>query len=128
MIQANELRIGNWVTFDEDGFDQMVKVVEVSENDFRAEGDQVYPPYDTVYEPIPLTPEILEKCGFVLRPMRQSIWVHGVLQLWMGNNSRKIAYLYNGDSAEYIPNTVTSLHQLQNLYFALTGQELNVQL
>jgi len=75
--------------------------------------------------PIPLTPEILEKCGF-----EKGYDVYS-------KDSFEIAYIINGfDEVGYVliinkeAESVIFhyLHQLQNLYFALTGQELDTNL
>ena len=63
--------------------------------------------------PIPLTPEILEKCGFENSYKFGMVW-HNYL--------KRYAVVVNGESIENVPQ---NLHQLQNLYFALTGTELN---
>jgi hypothetical protein len=87
-------------------------------------------------KPIPLTPEILEKCGFK----------------WNGDKGKVLYYFFNGiritmptcslsilrscDKAGESQNgwcgtslgdslDIKYLHQLQNLFFALTGTELN---
>ena len=52
-MKASELRVGNWVT---DEFGDQVQVFEVNEI------------YASVYEPIPLTHKIVEKCGFEYIP------------------------------------------------------------
>jgi len=77
------------------------------------------------YEPIPLTPEVLEKCGF---HKQNNAWVPEGHEskgyttwdftIWDGGRGE---YYYN--SAEF-PTPLQFLHQLQNLYFALTGEEL----
>lgn len=69
--------------------------------------------------PIPITPEILERCGF--SQFKTSVWRNGRLQ-WVGS----LVYLKNEDTDEcyYIPTIVDYLHQLQNLYYSLTNQEL----
>jgi hypothetical protein len=76
-------------------------------------------PIDEIH-PIPLTKEILLKCGFEILPwgyVKKSSMDFGIrLNLKTfnyevsGNNSVKIQYL----------------HQLQNLYFALTNEELKI--
>ena len=112
MIQANELRIGNYV-YDVGG--QPSKVVRLTEEKIP------------LASPIPLTPEILEKAGFNLQPQRISMWQRGRVKIWMGNNA--IAYLKHEDKDEsYYIGECKSLHQLQNLYFALTGEELPIEL
>jgi hypothetical protein len=86
-------------------------------------------------KPIPLTPEILEKCGFekdadpynwanpdwdIYRIKRMSIGVKEGMFAWY-NRSDDDFY------SSYYPE-LKFLHQLQNLYFSLTGEELEVKL
>lgn len=66
-------------------------------------------------EGIPLTPEILEKCGFV--QTSAATFGNGIIGIYFGEGE----YFYNHGKGKY-------LHQLQNLYFALTGEELNCPL
>jgi hypothetical protein len=115
-MESNELRIGNWA--EHDGQPVKVKVLHL----LTAYRDPEY------FAPIPLTPEILEKAGFkkfnnawVLsdyNPLNHFGWD---FTIW----DEKGDYRYN--SAEFIPE-LKSLHSLQNLYFALTGTELNINL
>jgi len=84
--------------------------------------------------PIPLTPEILEKAGF-----KWEIFYQGFYNKAMSNNSHS-PYIILESSLDGIYKIVmfrTSmkigvslqyLHQLQNLYFSLTGEELNINL
>jgi hypothetical protein len=76
------------------------------------------------YEPIPLSPEILEKCGFYkfnnawkLVSDKNKGYTTWIFTIWDNDGE----YSYN--SAEFNP-VLTSLHQLQNLYFSLCGEEL----
>jgi len=116
-MKANELRIGNYVM--KDGYEIIVSPYNISEL-------YVVVPLDE-YEPIPLTEEWLIKFGFdeyesdvnVRRFYDKTIWLccykHGFngywLRYYMGPSVQKLIYV----------------HQLQNLYFALTGQELNYE-
>jgi len=73
-------------------------------------------------EPIPLTPELFEKYGFVESsdmPQGYRTWYNSVYIYWhkndvgfykVGQHSIKIYYL----------------HELQNVYFSLTGKELKI--
>lgn len=58
-MKANELMIGDWVRND---FGEIQKVVELHENGAMLSYNDIYS-YDLL-EPIPITPEILEKNGF----------------------------------------------------------------
>lgn len=57
-MKANELMIGDWVLYD----DRIVHILDVMEN-YIYELKDGYKPVNLA-EPIPLTPEILEKNGF----------------------------------------------------------------
>ena len=130
MINANELRIGNWVHHFDDGNIQTKSVdINLAENK-NHEND---------YNPIPLTPEILEKCGFATRddsgiiyyelsipkdniaPHGSNVYELSGLRLAGSLDTITISYTVNN---HWAARNITSLHQLQNLYFALTSTEL----
>lgn len=139
MIQANELRIGNWY----------MAIHEESESYHQADADFIKdqslydenPDADEFSrgwnkEPVLLTPEILEKAGFERT-------VHQVSAAEYIDYRMEQFVLYplsNGDiEVEFWSATerldernfilaVKCLHQLQNLYFALTGKELEINL
>lgn len=122
MIAANQLRIGNWVKYHDD--DTLFKVVEIDTLGMRVENDEqnTWIEYDC-FSPIPLTPEILEKCGFAYWELdidctdpSDAYWVHRKFKFGIDNLSWTV---------QKIGVRVKYLHQLQNLYFALTGEELN---
>jgi len=115
MIPINELRIGNYIL--SDGI--IVKVTGLSDeyriwwkwhlgdNVYNADNDR-----EDQIDPIPLTMEILEKCGF------SGAWttINGLDGNLMGVKLPELEY------------EIKYVHQLQNLYFALTGNELNITL
>lgn len=115
MIQANDLRIGSWI-LDKSG--KPAQIDEIKRHP-SCEKDFAYivsfgalhwgGGYVEDLNPIPLNPEILDKCK--------------VEQLGMN----KFIYTPNGWelSCSY---DVACLHQLQNLYWAITGNELSVDL
>lgn len=82
--------------------------------------------------PIPISPEILEKCGFVLnRNNELSIEINDIashLELMSGTGGfyyPSFTQTPQGDEERTVYfNRINSLHQLQNLYYALTGEEL----
>lgn len=126
MIQPNELRIGNWVQRPEDIRNSII------------DGDRIYFPIDHTmirdceyykenwaFEGIHLTPEILEKCGFV----RVSIGYNypgSVFSLYQSNNPNRqnILPCWNEQICSDVP--VKYLHQLQNIFHSLTGTELPI--
>ncbi len=92
MIDAKELRIGNWIDyfFSDKGYEP-IRVLEISEGDEFSD-----------CEPIVLTHKILDKLN-----------IPGDTLTFIANAETR----FNND-AKY-------LHQLQNLYYALTGEELD---
>ena len=73
---------------------------------------------DERYEPIPLTPEILETCGFVFESGIDYVIKETGFAVYFDDGNCELA---NHD----YPVHIKHLHQLQNLFFALTGTELN---
>jgi hypothetical protein len=135
-MKANELRIGNWV-FDDENIPMQIAKIE-SEiytrwnfNDCSIVLEHKATYYESEIFPIPITEEILLKCGFEdgvvnifeNENFKTSIWYHDGWHFqfdekeWYGKSS---VYLY--------PAPIDYVHQLQNLYFALTGEELEVNL
>lgn len=129
MIQANELRIGNWVT-------ELIKNRIVSIDGIEPNQDFVWVNYLNGYGqykveindiyPIPLTPEILEKCGFEIYTENTGSPINEDIEYY--SNQIDVFFDIHGcliiKDYHYNINRPKYLHQLQNLYFILTGQEL----
>jgi len=114
MIDVRELRFGNYY------FYITGEIIKVDKKHFN-----YIDKFCKFANPIELTPEILEKwCGF--------IYNDNILEL----NDFEIGYenddfVYNQFSVRYkklIILKVKYLHQLQNLIYVLTGEELKVNL
>ena len=128
MIQANELRIGNWI-LDRGGKQWQIDCWEAP-NKVAAKSPYMgelfekpiygHPLTEEVefLQPIPLTPEILEKCGFIM--VKEDFWQKLNVTIILTKDGNNLCFVY----VEEILNAPKSLHQLQNLYFALTGEEL----
>ena len=69
------------------------------------------------YTPIPLTKEWFLKFGFKKEGNTAKYWTLGTVDLW------EISGTYVND----LDYEVKYVHQLQNLYFALTGEELIIK-
>lgn len=131
MINPNELRFGNVVlapTLTFDGVTMMPTILSYF-NEYDA----------TLAQPIQLTPEILENCGFDLIVWNGAVkqyFIHitkgSVLSFVFGeyidypNRLDKVTISTAPDVSGSVFGPVKYLHQLQNLYFALTGTELDV--
>ena len=128
MINANELRIGNNIAIPECGIQAKVKMLDTKRFAIDIEGIDLSPG-ENVFEyqsaePIPLTPEVLEKCGFELEEYigsRKILWLKNNFRVeFLANKQVAVFYTYEKCLITYLDN----LHRLQNLYFALTGTEL----
>jgi hypothetical protein len=127
MIKANDLRIGNYII---NPFGAIITIDEIHKSGVKFKTTI----YDLTHcKPIPLTEEILLKCenynkkyGFSLNETTYLFF----------NESRGYFYPYLTQDAEFsnLENKcvylerIKYLHELQNLYFALTNQELNIEL
>lgn len=157
MIPANELRIGNYVGAATDENDKTIpcRIASVLREsiywDYEAKYKTPSPDNHTLCEfvdGIILTPEVLEKCGFEARiiPSYYEGQSGDIFSILLGPAKYRFIFLtkmhqYSASWLVYVTEniedankssqmvaTVAYLHQLQNLYFALTGKELTVEL
>lgn len=144
-MEATSLRIGNLVTINNPKHHPRMKdipvLVEAIERrpDLKDMGGYSLSLNDDLYnysqaicfiEPIPLTKEILLKCGFKKREGNNICWDLGDFMIgWYGNSfATWVVELKQGNNKVHFHSQIKSIHQLQNLYFALTGQELPINL
>jgi hypothetical protein len=129
-METNELRIGNWVFWNTSKkvgiFHQ---VILVSKDRINTIPISLGKRMDD-YQFIPLSEEILSKCGFEIffatdpqedNPLK--LYTYKSFQLV--RHERDIYFIYASEN--YIVK-VKYIHQLQNLYFALSGEELTIKL
>jgi len=110
-MKAAELRIGNWINYLGSG--------EVQIKDAKAlfnSMEQFDYPYPKV-SPIPLTEEWLIKFGFDGQDYN----------LFTIELSRNQFMILKDEWLIVISNNCKYVHQLQNIYFALTGEELTIK-
>jgi hypothetical protein len=131
-MKASELRIGNLVKYDNRIFeiDSIAKVFPTLNTSEFGIGVVDY----NNIEPILLTEEWLLKFGFTLG---YSKWGYDIPN-WMfdltafigiglnGNKKWFNVYCINGEIKQIL-YSIHYVHQLQNLYFSLTGQELEYE-
>jgi len=138
MINANELRIGNWVNFTGNGNDNFIVVKELWKRELVSDymGNELCLFYtEDDLRPIPLTPEILEKCGFEKHDTENCLFIYlhkhelDVDKITVSNNDGIVRIEIPGrrDSCMLQPH-IKYLHQLQNLIHALTQTELEIKL
>ncbi len=124
MIRATELRIGNWIN-DISGNPTQVRGVGTNGIWISKSG----PATETAFKPTPLTEEWMVKFGFLSvqidhpAPNHLAFELNGLhVKIY---HTGEIAIWYNGHAL--IPHIHKYVHQLQNLYFALTGNELELK-
>lgn len=124
MIDETELRIGNLLKFG----NIVCAVCEIDGNSFRVLDDEGIQYKNTWADlkPIPLTEEWLIKFGFnkTLLEFANRYVLNGICIFETLSLNRKREGFY---AVAHINVYLTSVHQLQNLYFALTGEELELK-
>jgi hypothetical protein len=117
-MEANELRIGNWLI---NPFGGKGTVESIYLDSVKLKESNSFVPL-VHCKPIQLTDEILLKCGFV--KINKSRYLRkGALTICIEPNN---IFRFSLDGSFLV--NLEFLHQLQNLYFALTGKELQITL
>ncbi len=121
MVQFTELRCGNIILQHfEDGEGTTLDVTSRTIFDC-----QVNPTGKFTYTGVPITDKLLLGCGF--RDTGSYLWTN-----YAGNNQLFVIGQYNGDFNDmrlWINNgtygkPIQYFHQLQNIFYAITGEEL----
>lgn len=123
MIKIGELRIGNYL---HDRENRLCKVESISIGLKDSVVGEAFKAHAIVggltslpHKTIPLTEEILLKCGF-----ERYEFDNGQYRF-----KNRLIVIRDGKFVDYGSDVIiTSLHQLQNLYFSLTGEELTINL
>lgn len=143
MINPKELRLGN--IFIDNKTNELLTVCKIDEDDigFAVIDRSKYPlPNGWQAEPIPLTPEWLERCGFdqiesiqhnqyeaeeryTIRIDETNISYGFVAETYGGYPEKRTRFKFSNETID-THKGVHFVHQLQNLFFALTGEELTI--
>jgi len=122
MIKANELRIGNLLNYDTSEGDVVVITTDFGTMQWATVDPKGF---NLVHSPIPLTEDWLVKLGFE----KTMTWTYtidllGSLKLvyYLGEKGWSLGFKNYSDFSN-----LKYLHELQNLYFALTGKELEMK-
>jgi len=144
MIQVNELRIGNFVkckTSNDDAIYQILALDGLHLKIYLNEPRNKWHTEDLI-KPIKLTEEILLKCGFEKikggngdyqitlqkgKGLGHSDYILFV-DFGLDNNTNIITISLVSEESEWLETKSKYLHQLQNLYFYLCGEELTINL
>jgi len=136
-MQANELRLGNLIYSPIEK--EIVKLVAIEQGNrpitLGKMGTSSFSGFDCL-EPIPLTEEWLLKLGFQIRDKKYSLNYGGESMRFaiLENDIRNPFILYFHGRFGYNLNEgrkngdycIEYVHELQNLYFALTKKELEI--
>jgi len=114
-LSSTDLRIGNWVQHEP--HEDEIWQVDLKLLDF-IECQSVY------VVGLPITPDILIGAGFEVKDMADL----GMLIQFKISNEISVYYHEESIWVGQHDTTCTYVHQLQNLYHALTGQELTIKL
>ena len=116
-MEVKELRIGNYVY-------AFKTIYQIDETDFI--GEKI-----STYKPIPLTEEILLKCGFEKIIDNEFTLRYDLKKdprfdyFFPKHNLKSFGLRFHGST---FFDVVKYLHQLQNFHFALTNEELIINL
>lgn len=118
-MKENELRKGNWIRY----------IAEFEDCYIQFELWDYQDMIDNS-EAIPLTEEILSKCGFEIffgtDPQEDNpLKLYNYKSFQLVKHEKDMVFIYSSENSLV---EVKYLHQLQNLVFALTGEELTIEL
>lgn len=121
-MKAQELRIGNIVEYlIRDEMDAKKEWWEPSQIDAQDILWLSQNPDDEDYRPMTITEELLVRFGFVLT---NKIWSNGIVQLGYFTQEVYFEFEFKFPFTHWGRNKIQYVHELQNLCFALTGEEL----
>ena len=117
-MKASELRIGSWCNIVKSPFESEIgeHQIEAITIHYFESGD------DLVLKPIPLTEEWLLKLG---AEENEGCFIHDRFKLQF-HDTYKFWYVFDVTLMAYITK-VEFVHEWQNVYFALNGEELTVK-
>lgn len=151
MIDTKELRIGNFVSTNCEPMNTIsggiyeVLIIDSREKFGKSSGYVTITTDDPIFnnagtwcknlEPIPLTPEILEKCGFkksIGDSYLEKIDIYENDYITLSSNFNLLYETYEDGNEKWyyekLDRKIQYVHELQNIYFALSGEELEVKL
>lgn len=129
-VKINELRLGNYLK-GKRGPAKVAKIEKESNNIITCQAWYIYEPAygnsNDFLKPIELNPHILERCGFEWNGMYLEIQLTArkTLRFYEGDCG-KMDITQDGKYISFRMGHIKYLHQLQNMYFVLSGEELKI--
>lgn len=127
-MDARDLMVNNIIQYNDSGEHCRVKTIEEFGMRVEFSEEETYIEYDQ-FSPVLLTEEILVKCGFINGGKDKMYYPVPKIQMEFH------ATLFHGQWIIEIQNhvkpivtDVVGLHQLQNLIYAITGNELTIEI
>lgn len=143
MILINEIRIGLIFRLKVGPlYKKDTPLKEIGREDLILLGNRGEPWLNEEYKPVPITPEILESCGFVKSKRRygplgyrgESIVERDVFTKYKDPDReiKKMEILYGNiergkKGFKFGKTQVLYFHQLQNIYFSLFAEEITIE-
>ena len=131
-MNTKELRIGNYINVYRKPADlsqSTLQIESIYSNDgiyFVRLADGFNVNIENGITPVLLTEELLLKCGFEEVGIYDNVYHKENFRIITGKEKDCLFQVYEDEHC--IGIEVSCVHQLQNLYFALTGKELEVRL
>ena len=123
MIKENDLRLNNLVKWN--GLVQKITAIAFGNCLLDKYPTADYPVELIEIDPIPLTEKILLSCGFKKRKSCFGYWIYEIMfhhtVFSVEDVDFGLCYFYIGNT--HVSQT-KNVHELQNLYFSITGEEL----
>ena len=124
-MKATELRIGNYYQYAGDNGIIYTQVKEIKHNQFGLLGDFDGVNFE-ICKPIPLTEEWLLKFGFKAHTYEDEVFGYVLNDFGYINEYQFRIRNFIDFEGIIIPKAIKTVNQLQNIYVALTGEELSL--
>lgn len=122
MVKSNELRIGNYLHNPVQNINFKIDARVIISIESEEKRSEIYDKYS--YKPIPLTEEMLLRCGAKFNG--SDIIINNTLVI---EEAMAGEYFYTcGLGVKLNDEPIKYLHQLQNLFYCLCSRELNIKL
>lgn len=127
MIPPNEIRIDDWFSHNKSwSYREKDGPFQWTESDWYAVGECTL--FLENVDPIPLTLELLQRCGFILEHVTAygKPYYYHPAGIFLDFYNKKFSLCYKTGYSIAMP--FDSVHKLQNLFFDITGEELPITL
>ena len=127
-MEANELRIGNYGLNPIDNNDIVQLVAIYPDETTQWDGSNGFTPTSIGMKPIPLTEDWLKRFGFRKYKKNSNNYFSGNSEFMVQDDINSFHFFLHAEETgiKFWITEIQYVHQLQNLYFALTGDELKI--